>query len=406
LNSTAYKDNTLRSDVGSNFLPYFIAISTAIVLAAGNIFMPSLPAMIDYFGGNDKAVLSSASLFYIGFAVSGIVYGYLSDRFGRRLVMMGGMLIFVLGVAICLLANCLWMYQMGNLLEGIGGAAPLVIGFVSIQELFDAEESAKIISRMGVIVGLAPSLSTILGGYLAPFGWRSSYIFLMIIGLLLLTFLFYFYPESHRANRKTNLSPIDFVSSILKVLTTTKFLQYALIYPTLAVGSITFLTIMPIYMLNKLQFSSQYCGYLMGIMMFGLSFGALIGAPLISKFGLLKTIKIGLSLSFISGLIIVISFVFNTPFYITVVGSFLFQASMAITHPPTTTIAIRCFSELKGIASAIRSTFSMLGSAVGAAIGAELYNQNLALVSMAILMSSILVFSLHMKANLNSTKGA
>lgn len=376
-------------------MPYLVVLSTSLVLTASNIFMPSLPQMAVYFKQPNSALLLAITFFYIGFASSGFLCGILADRFGRRSIMITGFITFIIGCLICLFSRTVNFYIAGSFLEGIGGAAPLVVGLASIQDLFSAEESTKILSKMGIILGVMPSLSPIVGGYLALISWRANYIFLAFLSALLLFFIIKYYLETFKPTGNDGSKKLNYLSFYAIVISNKKFLRFASLYPLLVMGSTIFLTVIPFYLINKMGFTPKKCGYLIGFMTFGYSTGAFVATQLVARYGMNKTLNIGSLLSFVSGIFLILSFLLHLPYLFFVGASFCFQSSMSIVHPPSTTIAVRCFSDLKAVASAVRGSFSMIGSALGATIAALLTGNSMIVVTSIVLITACLVMLLN-----------
>lgn len=378
-------------------MPYLIVFSTSLALAAGNIYMPSLPQMSHYFECTSNRLLISVSIFYTGFAASGIAYGALADYFGRRLTLLYGFGIFLLGSCMCLIATKLWVYMLGSMLEGIGGASALIVGLASIQDIYTAEESAKTLGWTGALLAIIPSISPIIGGYLSPFGWRMSYVLINTLGFFIYLLLYvYFIETKTKLYNETHNSSIckQFILSYYTVIKHTGFLRYASIYPILVMGSTALLTAMPIYIMVKLGFDAKSCGYYIGFMTIGYAFGGFLASKLVKKIGIKPTLKIGLFLSLLSSIILVICQIFDRDQLTFLAPVFFLQSGMAIVHPPSTTTAVRYFSSLRACASAIRGTFSVLGSALGAMIAAHLAGLPIIYLSFFTIITSLAALSL------------
>lgn len=393
-NEISIKTKGLVTCTKLRLIPYIIVLATSLALAAGNIYMPSLPNMAVYFQRDSHALLMSVSLFYMGFALSGLIYGALADYIGRRPVILWGFFLFFIGACICLLSSQLWMFMLGSLLEGIGGAAPLIVGLATIQDIYTPQESVKTLGWMGALLAVMPSLSPILGGYLALIGWQANYLFLTIMSSLLLILIYKFFAETQSPTQNKSNVLKGFFSSYFTVIKHTGFLRYAALYPILVIGSTALLTSMPIYIMEKLGFSSEVCGYFVGFLTIGCALGGYAASRLVAKYGVNITLNVGILLSLISSIFLVISFMMLSEYMAFLIAAFLFQVGMAIVHPPSTTTAVRYFSDLRASASAVRGTFSILGSALGATIAAMFSQHSILYVACATLVVSVIAYSL------------
>jgi len=376
------------------FMPYLIVFTTSLALAAGNIYMPSLTLMASNFHTNSNAVLMSVSIYYTGFAALGVIYGGLADYFGRRFTLLCGISIFLTGSIICLFSTELWMFMIGSLIEGIGGASALIVGLAAIQDMYSAEESVKTLAWMGALLSIIPSLSPILGGYLAIAGWQANYLFLTLLGLLLLMLCYRFFVETHTINKNNSGVIKRFFTSYLTVISHSGFLRYASIYPILVIGSTALLTAMPIFIMEKLGYDSKACGYFIGLMTIGYAFGGFVAARLVIQYGIKITLYAGISLSVLGSILLIANFIWLDKYMTFMVGVFVFQSGIAIVHPPSTTIAIRYFSELRASASALRGTFSILGSALGAAVAGLVGGLNMISIANITIVTSLIALLL------------
>lgn len=173
-----------------------VAISALGPLAL-NIFMPSMPGLAVQFGVDYGTVQLTLTLYLIGLGVAQLVYGPLSDRHGRRPVLLWGLSLFLAGSLICTLASSIEALMLGRTLQAVGGCAGLVLGRAIVRDLYDRDRSAAMIGYVTMTMTLAPMLAPALGGYLDTwFGWRSSFLFCTIAGAAVLLWVLLVLPET------------------------------------------------------------------------------------------------------------------------------------------------------------------------------------------------------------------
>lgn len=162
-----------------------------------NIFMPSMPGLAKHFGVDYGMVQLTLTFYLIGMGLAQLVYGPLSDRYGRRPVLVWGLGIYFVGSLACALAPSITLLMLGRALQAIGGCAGLVLARAIIRDLYDRDRSAAMIGYVAMAMSLAPMLSPALGGYLDTLlGWRTSFIFCSIAGLTVFVWVILTLPET------------------------------------------------------------------------------------------------------------------------------------------------------------------------------------------------------------------
>lgn len=162
-----------------------------------NIFMPSMPGLAKYFLVDYGLVQMTLTLYLIGLGAAQLVYGPLSDRYGRRPVLLWGMAIYCIGSLACVFAPSITLLMLGRGLQAIGGCAGLVLGRAIIRDLYDRDRSAAMIGYVTMAMSLAPMLAPALGGYLDTLaGWRASFAFCSLAGVVVFVWVILTLPET------------------------------------------------------------------------------------------------------------------------------------------------------------------------------------------------------------------
>ena len=174
-----------------------VAVSAVGPLAL-NIFMPSMPGLAADFGVPYGMVQLTLTLFLIGMAACQLIYGPISDRVGRRPMLLGGFAVFVAASLMAALAPTIEVLIAARLLQALGGAAGIVLARAMVRDVYERDEAASVISYITMAFVVAPMVAPALGGFLDSHGgWRASFWLLTVLGAVVLVAAFFRLPETH-----------------------------------------------------------------------------------------------------------------------------------------------------------------------------------------------------------------
>lgn len=181
-------DDTPRSPAPPRRLLIAILLaSVAYGLLAMTVCLPSMPAWAQLFGVPQGSVQLTFSAFVVAYGGAQIFYGPLSDRHGRRRLLLLGFALAALGSLACALATNLTLLIAARALQGIGAAAGMVIGRAMVQDYFSGAERPRIMAYTGMVLGMCPPTATLLGGQVhVQLGWRANFIALTLLAVVLL----------------------------------------------------------------------------------------------------------------------------------------------------------------------------------------------------------------------------
>ena len=182
---------------------FILVALTAIGPLAVNIFLPSMPGLMQDLNTDYATVQLTLSLYLVGLAVSQLLYGPLSDRFGRRPLILIGLAIFVTGSLICAMAPTITVLITGRVIQAIGGSAGVVLGRAMVRDMYNRERSASMIAYITLSMMVAPMLAPTIGGLFDEWlGWRYSFTFVLVIGSLVAVWCLLMLAETHGATKR------------------------------------------------------------------------------------------------------------------------------------------------------------------------------------------------------------
>lgn len=182
---------------GTASLLAILIVATALGPLSLNIFIPSMPGLQRAFGADYGTVQLVLTLYLVGLAGAQLVHGPLSDRYGRRPVMLGGLGLHLMGSAMCLAAPTIGWLITGRLVQAVGGCVGIVVGRAIVRDRFDRNRTASVLAYITMAMMVAPMLAPTIGGFLDVwFGWRASFVFVLVAGVLLAAAIFRWLPET------------------------------------------------------------------------------------------------------------------------------------------------------------------------------------------------------------------
>ncbi len=188
-----------------------LALITLMGPLSLHLFFPALPAVKSEFGIDDSLTQLTASVPLFTMAVLTLVYGSLSDRYGRRPVLLASILLFICGCVLAALADNIWMLIAGRLIQAAGGACGLSLARTIARDVFGTDGLVKVIAYLLMAYSMGPLVAPPIGGFLVDgFGWRSVLIFAAVIGgivgLLSYFTLYETRPAADASDRRRSLA--------------------------------------------------------------------------------------------------------------------------------------------------------------------------------------------------------
>ncbi len=189
--------------LGRTGMVVFLVLLDMFIPLSTDMYLPALPSMSSHFDAPTFVMNLTLSTFFLLYAIGMLLWGPLSDRFGRKRVLLSGVLLYVIGSAVCCVAASVGIMIAARCVQGLGAGAITSVAMAIIKDSYGGETRQKILALVQAVSGLAPMIAPIIGAAILHFfGWRTVFLVLAAIGVccLILTLL---YKESLPAEERT-----------------------------------------------------------------------------------------------------------------------------------------------------------------------------------------------------------
>lgn len=377
------------------FFIALLAALSAIGQFATNIYLPALPFISSELGAAPAEAQLTLTAFLGAFAVTQIVVGPVSDRFGRRIVLYFGLGMFIVGSAVCFAAGSIEALILGRVLQAIGGGACTVAARAVVRDSFDGPALQKVMALIAILFALVPGLTPLFGGLLQEFaGWRIIFGVTGAFGALVAVLTIARLPET-LANRLPKLDVAELARGYRIVCSNRAFMRFALMIGLTFVAMFAFFGGSPHTFINYLDVSPTEYGFYPPLASTGFVIGGLLVRRMTGNVAPVGIIYRGLGVLFIAvsiGFVGVLLGYATVPVYI--VSVVLMVAGFGVAMPTAMAGALQIFPERAGTASAVVGFLQMAGGGIGSAFVAVWQEDHPYLAFPAIMFGSIVVAAL------------
>lgn len=339
---------------------------------SNNIYLPSLPAMSQVLGVPVTAVMMTISAFFVGFGVGQMIYGSLSDRYGRRPVLIGGLVTYTLASLICALAPDIDTLIAARLAQGLAAAAAQVLARAIVRDLYTPVRAARIMSIMSAVFAVVPGFAPVLGGVLeAAFGWRATFVTLTLIGALVSIAAWRGLGESLREKDPRALDAGTLARNYGAILRNPIFLGYTFSFAGIFAGMFSFHGGSSFVFINIFGFGPEAYGLFFMTVVMGYFIGSVISARITMRTGYAQMVAMGAMVAILGGgTMLALTLIGHHGWWVIVGPQFIFMIGTGMIMPNAIAGALAPFPDKAGAASALFGFIQqMTGATVALLIG-------------------------------------
>ena len=354
-----------------------IAVLLTAVVAFGpistDLYLPSLPGIARHFGTNAAAAQATLSVFLLGFAGGQIVYGPLSDRYGRRPVLVAGIAIYLAATMACVIAESIDALIGARFFQAIGACSGVVLARAIVRDIYPPERAGSVLAYMGSAMAVAPMIGPVIGGQLEiNFGWRANFMFLMAFAAVILLAVVGVLDETNKRLDPMALAPRRMLANFREMLTSRRYVGCMAAATFCYSGLFAFISASSFVLIDVVGLAPDAFGMSFAVMVMGYMLGAVSAGRLIQRLGLDRTMLTGAILAGIGGPLMALLAIYameDVTAIMIVIPMMFYAAGVGLVMPATTAAAIGPYPEKAGAASSLLGFIQMcIAAAAGATV--------------------------------------
>ncbi|MFF5130086.1 multidrug effflux MFS transporter [Streptomyces syringium] len=334
-----------------------------------DMYLPALPEVTDSLHSPAATVQLTLTACLMGMALGQLVVGPMSDKWGRRRPLLAGMVIYVLATAVCAVAPTAELLIAFRLIQGLAGAAGIVIARAVVRDLYDGVAMARFFSTLMLVSGVAPVIAPVIGGQVLRLtDWRGVFVVLTVVGILLTLVVWRRLDETLPPGRRQTGGLGEALRTMRGLLADRVFTGYMLSGGFAFAALFAYISASPFVVQDIYGASPQTFSLLFGVNSIGLVLvGQINGKVLVGRVSLDKALAAGLAVVTLASvaLLLMTAGVFGKAGLLPIAtGLFVLMSAMGLTLPNTNAQALMRSRDAAGSASALLGTSTFLLGAI------------------------------------------
>ncbi|NLC36383.1 MAG: multidrug effflux MFS transporter [Alcaligenaceae bacterium] len=325
-------------------------------------YLPAFDRIANDFGVESVLMQHTLSIYLLSFAFMSLFWGTLSDTFGRRPVIIAGLVIFLIGSVGSTFAPSYGWLLFFRGLQGCSAGAGRIVGQALARDRYQGAEAQRLFANIAMVFGLAPAIAPIVGGYLSTYvGWRSIFAMLTVLTLLLIAASWRYLPETLPPKARQPIDLRAILRNYFHVVRNTRFLLAITAVGLAFSGFGLYIASAARFILDILQLPETAFGWLFVPFIIGTISGSMLSSRLAGKVAAARLILVGqgiMGLGALGNVLYNVFFVATVPWAVVPITIYGFGMSTAL--PGMTVVTLSMFPRLRGMASSVQSTMQML----------------------------------------------
>ena len=363
-------------------IAFLLAALSALGPFSIDTYLPSFHEIAEKLGATQLQVQQTLAAYLVAFAVMTLWHGAISDRFGRRRVILIALACFGLASAGCAVASSIEQLWFWRAMQGVTAGAGMVVSRAIVRDLYDGADAQRLMAQITMMFALAPAIAPVIGGWLQTFfGWRSVFAFLVLSTAALWVACWKLLPETLPPEKRQSLKPAYLGRTYWKVMSSPPFLFACAAISLNFGGFFVYVLSAPVFLMQHLGVHETGFLWLFGPAMAGMIGGSWLSGRLAGKISFSRTIALGyllMAIAAIANLCLNLALPPALPW--SVLPVFVYTLGMSLTMPCLSILALDPFPAQRGLAASCQSFFqSSFNTVIAALIAPALWASTLSL---------------------------
>lgn len=356
---------------GTFALTGLLAALTGIGPLSTDMYLPSLPAIARAFDASVAEAQLTISSYLVGFAIGQLIYGPISDRYGRKPVLLAAVAVYCAASFGCMVSGSIGMLIAFRTLQALGGCGGVVLARAVVRDLYSGTRAGRELSLISMVMALAPVVAPLIGGVVQTgFGWRANFVVLTASGLLIAAAIWWRLPET-LAQRAAAASPASIARAFGGFLRDGSFVAHAGLVVLVFSGLFAWISASAFVLQDLYGLSSLEFGIAFAVGSAGFMTGSAIASRYVGRYGLDRVIGLGAVAQTAGGLLMVAALLLGLRSAASlVVPMAIYLSGLGLVLPQAMAGAMQPYRDRAGAASSLLGFLQQSGAALcGIAVG-------------------------------------
>nr|WP_255308513.1 Bcr/CflA family multidrug efflux MFS transporter [Gilliamella apicola] len=352
------QNTQIQFKISKKALIFILGFISMLMPLSIDMYLPSMPTIAHNFGVTDATVQLTISCYLLGFSFGQLLFGPITDSYGRRKVLIIGLIIFACAALTCGIAVNINQLITARFFHGIAAAATTIVINALMKDIYrDRDEFSKMMSFVMLISNVAPLLAPIIGGFILNWlNWEANFYILCFVALLCLGLVITFIPETLPKIKRAKFSLVRILSNFITLFRHRQVLTYMMIGAFSGAGLFSFLSLGPFVYMNIHGVASINFGYYFAFNIIVMVLMNTLNSRFVKRVGSIKMMQFGLFIQFIMaiGLMLVTLFKLGFLYLVACIAGYI--GCMSIIGGNGMAVVLDFYPHIAGTASSLAGT--------------------------------------------------